>query len=199
VRLLVVDDNQDQAASLALLLQECDAVPGYTVSHVETCGTLARTLELLAPPARWECVLLDLNLPDSRGVATLEAVYGVRPDVAVVVVTGANGDRLGNEVIAKGAQDYLLKATTDPAVVCRSVAYAVGRHKFRAVTFGVKQAAEDLSHIACSQPKELRAIAGRLRELAETPFTTAGAEGEIRVPVPAGGTVSVKVEPGGEG
>ena len=48
--------------------------------------------------AEWDCVVCDLNLPDSQGLATLEAVRAaVKPGVLVVVMSGSDVDGVLNK------------------------------------------------------------------------------------------------------
>jgi diguanylate cyclase (GGDEF)-like protein len=60
---------------------------------------------LLATPQ--EGVLLSLDLADSSGLATLEAVLGKAPTSAVVVLTPSRDEALGLRAVHLGAQDYL--------------------------------------------------------------------------------------------
>ena len=59
------------------------------------------------------CVLLDLGLPDSRGLQGVRWLQESAPLVAVVVLTGLADEHLGAEAVAAGAQDYLVKGQVD--------------------------------------------------------------------------------------
>lgn len=77
----------------------------------------------------YDVVLLDLQLPDSDGVDTVDAVVEVDPSVPIVVLTGMPEQRLGGEAVAKGAQDYLVKGELTPELVLLTVQYAIERKK----------------------------------------------------------------------
>jgi serine phosphatase RsbU (regulator of sigma subunit) len=78
-------------------------------------------------PAEAECVLLDLGLPDAFGLTALEKLRAQVPDVPVVVLTGRLDDTVGQEALAAGAQDFLVKGQVDGAGLERSLRYAVER------------------------------------------------------------------------
>ncbi len=74
-----------------------------------------------------DVVLLDLGLPDSDGLATLEQVD--RRAAPVVVLTGRDDDRLGMEAMERGAQDLLVKDQMTPSQLARAVSFAIQRHR----------------------------------------------------------------------
>ncbi|MCU1642393.1 MAG: hypothetical protein JWN03_2668 [Nocardia sp.] len=118
--LLVEDDRAD-----ALLVEElvADAAPGL---HLKWARTLAEACASLAadPP---DCILLDLHLPDARGLEALERIRAVTDEVAVVVLTGLDQERTGLAAMSAGAQDYLVKGRVEPELFGRAVRYAIQR------------------------------------------------------------------------
>ena len=54
-------------------------------------------------------VLLDLNLPDSQGVATFEQVWRAAPHVPILVITSPDDQDIARQAVKRGAQDCLLK------------------------------------------------------------------------------------------
>ncbi|WP_370524253.1 PP2C family protein-serine/threonine phosphatase [Cellulomonas sp. APG4] len=115
--LLVEDDDGD-----ALLVSELFADSGVTVELRR-----ARTLEEASTQLDVECVLLDLGLPDADGMSALEKVLRSARNPAVVVLTGLTGSGAGLKAVAAGAQDYLVKGEVTPALLARSVRYAIQR------------------------------------------------------------------------
>jgi len=52
-------------------------------------------------------VLLNLSLPDTRGIETFDKLFAATPDVPILIL--GNGDEaLAKEAVGRGAQDYLL-------------------------------------------------------------------------------------------
>ncbi|HEY3019469.1 MAG TPA: GGDEF domain-containing response regulator [Solirubrobacteraceae bacterium] len=93
------------------------------------CDTLDEAMRIVrdVPP---DCVLLDLRLPDSRGLESIGALRDAAPDVPIVVLTSLDDEIAGLEAMQAGAQDYLLKAECDGQLIGRAVRYAVERARF---------------------------------------------------------------------
>lgn len=119
--LLVEDDPTD--ALLVRSTLETSADPPFLVT---TATTLAECRAHLAS-SRFDVLLLDLNLPDSRGLPTLESVCSVYPDLAVLVFTGLNDRQTKVAALRAGAQDYLDKGQLQTVLLGRLIRYAVER------------------------------------------------------------------------
>jgi serine phosphatase RsbU (regulator of sigma subunit) len=118
--LLIEDDDGD-----ALLVEELllDAGVPFILSRARSLGDARRSL------GDCVCALLDLDLPDSHGLQGVRWVRENSPDVAVVVLTGLADEHLGEEAVASGAQDYLVKGQVDGFLLQRVVRYAVERQR----------------------------------------------------------------------
>ncbi len=75
----------------------------------------------------YDVVLLDLGLPDSRGLDTFTVFHASAPDVPTVVFTGVDDEQLALEALRQGAQDYLVKGEVDSRLLVRAIRYAVER------------------------------------------------------------------------
>lgn len=75
----------------------------------------------------FDIVLLDLSLPDSKGLATFEKVIEAANEVPIVVLTGADGEELSLTAMQAGAQDYLFKDRLSASVLRRSIRYSIER------------------------------------------------------------------------
>ncbi len=129
IELLLVEDN---AAEARLLQEYLRAVTSkqFSLVHVKD---LAAACDSLSSKS-FDLILLDLTLPDSKGLETLEAMMGKAPSLPIVVLTNTDDDRLAVELVRRGAQDYLVKRQVNKELLVRSVCYAIER----------KQAAEAL-------------------------------------------------------
>ena len=133
LRLLLVEDNPGDARLFEhhLTTDGTDAFPPATVTHVETLTAGIETLE--AEP--YDLVLLDLGLPESTGLETLERYIDTTDehsdidDVPVVVLTGLKDNATSVEAIERGAQDYLVKDNVDNNILHRTIRYALERHR----------------------------------------------------------------------
>lgn len=123
--ILLIEDSPADAALIRAMVEEIDSVSKFT--HCQR-------LQEAAPHLTGEdccLVLLDLNLPDSEGLATLKGVRAARPQVPVVVLTGLDDQDLALSAIRNGAQDYLVKGETDRQLLERTIGYALERHQLR--------------------------------------------------------------------
>lgn len=68
-----------------------------------------------------DVVLLDLSLPDSSGIATVQKMRAVFAEVPIVVLTGYDDDALAVASLEAGAQDYLVKGQFDVDALNRAV------------------------------------------------------------------------------
>jgi len=122
LRILLVEDDDGDALLIEELLDEAGA------------GVEVRRARLLADARKLasgvECVLLDLGLPDSRGLDGLRWLLEQEPDATVVVLTGLSDEYLGAEAVRAGAQDYLVKGEVTGKLLSRVIRYAMERRRW---------------------------------------------------------------------
>lgn len=123
-RLLLVEDNPADARLVRELLRDCRGT-----FHVVHSGRLEEALELAATQPI-DVVLLDLTLPDSSGLETVQRACAAIPDLPIVVMTGVEDEDVALRAVSEGAQDYLVKGEIDPPLLQRSLAYAIERKTF---------------------------------------------------------------------
>ena len=80
-----------------------------------------------------DIILLDLSLPDSWGLETINQTLEIVEDVPIIVLTGMDDDILAVESVKKGAQDYLVKGQVDSTSISRSVQYAIERKRLERI------------------------------------------------------------------
>lgn len=122
---------------IVLLLLESDALEARFVREMlaraegvrftlRRSATLAGGLALL-DEGGIDLVMMELSLPDSRGLDTFLAVHSVRPDLPVVVYTGLDDADLAMQAVQQGAQYQLIKGSLPAGLLVRSLRYAVER------------------------------------------------------------------------
>ena len=120
-RVLLVEDNELDARAMSRALTaeaECE------VERVADLGSGVAAVEA----GMFDCVLLDLSLPDSEGLVSVETMVARSPHCPVVVLTGLDDPQIAVEAVSRGAQDYLVKNTITPELVTRAIRYAITRH-----------------------------------------------------------------------
>ncbi len=76
----------------------------------------------------FDVILLDLSLPDSNGLSTVEA-FTAQTNTPVVVVSGLDDEETALKAVKHGAQDYLVKGQYSTALICKTLRYAVERYR----------------------------------------------------------------------
>jgi signal transduction histidine kinase len=97
--------------------------------ELEAAGTLKAGLDLLLT-SQAHVVLLDLFLPDSRGLSTYQAIQSRFPNLPVVVLTGLQDEGMALSAFRAGAQDYLVKGAISATLLQRALRYAVERSRW---------------------------------------------------------------------
>ena len=127
IRVLLVEHNSVDAEFVQWLLARCNRVR-FEVTRVEH---LSAALPI-AQSMRCEVVLLDLLLPDSRGLASLREFALAAPRTPIVVLTGLDQELIALQAIGHGAQDCLVKGRDDLSLLGRSMQFAMERKAFEA-------------------------------------------------------------------
>lgn len=166
VDVLLVEDDDDDAQYVERLLTAFGTVEEQLVdvTAVRRAASLAGARESLD----WhpDLVLLDLNLPDSDGLDTLDAVVEDAPHVPVVVITGRQDRALGPEAIRRGAQDYLQKGHLTNELVHRTLRYALDRQRKHREITRLNHRLSLLNHIVRQDIRDdLTVVVGRGDEL----------------------------------
>ena len=121
-KILLIEDNP----SYARLVQKMLAVSSQVEYQIECADRLSTGLEYLVK-GEIDVVLLDLGLPDSKGLDTLDKVCAWAPAVPIVVLTGIDDETLAVQAVRQGAQDYLVKGDIDSKTMWRVMRYAIER------------------------------------------------------------------------
>jgi signal transduction histidine kinase len=125
VRILLVEDDAADARLIELALSEMDGTASLDLVRVER---LSKALEALAA-RNTDAILLDVNLPDSRGLDTVARMVEIAPMVPIIVLTGLADELLTVQALQKGAQDYLVKDQLDGNLLNRTIRYAIERKR----------------------------------------------------------------------
>lgn len=127
IRVLLVEDNPDHAALVEAHLADARA-PAVLLEHATTAeaatAALARAREAGVP---FHAVLADQQLPDSAHWETVARLVAAAGSAPVVALTSLDDADLAVDAVRAGASDYLVKSEFTPALVWRTLRYAVER------------------------------------------------------------------------
>jgi diguanylate cyclase (GGDEF)-like protein len=123
LRLVLVEHDEADARLIRELVAEAVGEEPPALDHYERLEDAL--LRLVAPGV--SCLLLDLSLPDARGLEALIRVRKVAPDVPIVVLAERGDQALGVAAVHEGAQEYLVKGQVTSEGVARGIRFAIER------------------------------------------------------------------------
>jgi diguanylate cyclase (GGDEF)-like protein len=123
MKILLVEDNSDDAEFLRACLAH------YNRSATLTRAGLISDAVTALEKERFDVVLLDLNLPDGRGVECVERVREADDLIPIVVLSGQGDEDFAVEILNRGVQDYLVKWEGDGRIILRAIRYAIERKR----------------------------------------------------------------------
>ncbi len=138
VRILLVEDDPDDVWLMRNLLGDRWDGP-FELIHVEL---LSAAIELCREQS-FDVVLLDLGLPDSRGLGTFLRMQSAVNDLPIVVLSGYADEAMAVKAVQAGAQDYLVKGQVDDNSLVRSLRYAIERTRRRTAEEALRQTKEE--------------------------------------------------------
>lgn len=125
-RILLVEDQPADAGLIKGLLRVGNTKAGVAAPTITWTQSLAET-RLEIDRETPDVILLDLNLPDSRGIDTIETVHAWFPETPIVVLTANEDVEMSIRALEAGAQDYLIKGDFDPKELARTLRHALVR------------------------------------------------------------------------
>jgi signal transduction histidine kinase len=159
INLLLIE--ADRVASRQLQRQLRDV---GSVFEVATVGRLDAGLAHLATVAT-DAVLVDLALPDSRGLEALATLRAGAADLPILVLAGSDDEELALRALGVGASDYLLKGRLSGDLVARAVQYAIERERLLAAERESRRDAEAARDSALQTQRALETSEKRRRAL----------------------------------
>jgi phosphoserine phosphatase RsbU/P len=185
LNILLVEDDQDHADLIRMHLTRGRGEP----VSIDWARDMAQARQRL-DAGGYDAVLLDMMLPDSRGIDTVSRVHSHAPRVPIVVLTSAEDDEFGIGAVQHGAEDYIAKSTMDGHSLLRSLRYAIEREGRRRAESALESARYELSlaqkiqsslYPSQSPPLPGFDLAGRSR-----PAASVGGDYFDYIPMPAG-------------
>jgi DNA-binding NtrC family response regulator len=119
-----VEDDPNDVTLFREMLDETKTVQ-FELTH---CNTLTSALTLLGEKS-FEIILLDLSLPDGKGLDTVMRTQAAMPNIPIVVMSGLGDEELAVRALHEGAQDYLMKGQVDGSLLIRAIRYAIERKR----------------------------------------------------------------------
>lgn len=112
IKVLLVDDHALFRDGMRYVLQQL----GANVEIVDT-GNFTEALQLANAHKNFDLALLDLNMPDSDGVASLQLFHQAFPNVPLVVISGTDQRDDIEDVMNLGAMGFISKMSSSKVML----------------------------------------------------------------------------------
>ena len=135
--LLLIDDDSHHAD--VFIDAVLNAIDGPY--RGEWVTTLAEGIEKLKNREIW-AVFVNLSLPDSQGLATLDRLLLAAPSVPTLILAGTKDIAVALEALRHGAKDYLLEDHLDRDSFVRAIRNMAERQTAREMLSAEKERAQ---------------------------------------------------------
>jgi formate hydrogenlyase transcriptional activator len=122
ISILLVEDCPSDVELFKGMLDEANSI----LVELTHCNMLGSALTLLSKE-NFGIILLDLSLPDGKGLDTVKRMHAAVPHVPIVVMSGLVDEEIAVQALQAGAQDYLVKGQVDSNILIRTIRYALQR------------------------------------------------------------------------
>jgi DNA-binding NarL/FixJ family response regulator len=124
VRILIADDHELIRRGLVAQLSQ---IPAWQVVAEASNG---REAVALAGQLKPDLIVLDLTMPELNGLAAARKILAADPAARILILTIHDTEQLVAEVLAVGAQGYVLKSDAGRTLVAALEALLDGRPYF---------------------------------------------------------------------
>lgn len=152
LNILIVEDNKVSAKILEKMLMSSK----YPFI-IDKADTFAMAISKLKEN-NFNLVLLDLNLPDSSGLETIENLNQAFDSIPIIAITGEYAQDLGLDAISVGAQDYLIKGEYNVHHLAKSIYSSIEKKKFEVTLHQKTKELENFVHTVSHELKNPLAI-----------------------------------------
>ena len=132
--LLIQNDAPAAMAILGALNHPTDEC--FEVEWVRHCSEALERLGGIA------AILVDLYLPDSRGIDTFDRLFRAAPNIPILVLTDPQDEKTAKLAVRCGAQDYLFKACLDVHLLRKAVRSMIARAAYSKALFEENERAQ---------------------------------------------------------
>ncbi|MFO8017764.1 MAG: PAS domain S-box protein [Promethearchaeia archaeon] len=124
IDIILVEDNPGDIRLVEELLKQARDFK-FSFSSIQTLDKGLQKIKNF----NFDIILLDLSLPDSRGVTTIRKTQEHANNTPIIVLTGLADEELARQAIQFGAQDYLVKGQIRSNRLVRSIYHAIDRKR----------------------------------------------------------------------
>ncbi len=126
LKVLLIEDHPETADAVQRMLSVAEgSSPTITLERAENLQKAITRLDA----SSFDAILLDLNLPDSRGLDTLSRIRPHRGNAALIVWTASDQEDIAFGALREGAEECLVKGDVAGPGLVRRLRLAVERRQ----------------------------------------------------------------------
>lgn len=123
--LLIESDVKD-----ALLINQLLSIESSLQFAVDLAENLSSGFDYLKKKP-YDVILLNIFLPESQGLDTLEMFHNKVPEIPIIIMTRVDDESQGIKSVQNGAQDYLVKETISRNLLVKAIMYSIERSRLQ--------------------------------------------------------------------
>lgn len=124
IKALLIEDNKTHVDLIIDLLSESKRVK----TSLETAGSLQQAQQLILAN-KYDLILADLSLPDSRYNETLKKLTNLVKETPIVAITSLEDQDTINGMIKDGAEDCIPKTQLNTELLDKTMIYSIDRYR----------------------------------------------------------------------
>ncbi len=123
---LIIEDNQGD-----FVLIEDYLLEKFKLITIKHCLDYASGIDYMRKAEeKISVILLDLNLPDMKGLELINSILDCNFQVPIIILTGYSDLSMAKSSLKSGIYDYLVKDEINPAILYKTIIYALNRSSF---------------------------------------------------------------------
>jgi diguanylate cyclase (GGDEF)-like protein/PAS domain S-box-containing protein len=134
-RILLIQDDATAAKTILDALGNASD-DSFQVEWVRRCAEGLERLDGVA------AILVDLYLPDSRGIDTFDRLFHAAPNIPILILIDPQDEKTAKLAVQCGAQDYLFKPHLDPYLLPKALGSMIERAAYSEALFEEKERAQ---------------------------------------------------------
>lgn len=141
-RILVVENKENDFATVEKMLRKriLDPIILHAVDF--------QNAEKILHTTHVDVILLDLNLPDKKGQALINAIKKVIDPCKIIIFTDEIDMEFIRDVLAQGISDYLIKRKFRPLLLYKSIIHTIEKNKILMKLKESQKRYSDLFHLS---------------------------------------------------
>lgn len=124
IKTLLIEDNKTHVDLIMDLLSESKRVK----TSLEIAGSFQQAQQLILTN-KYDLILADLSLPDSRYNETLKKLTKLVKETPIVAITSLDDQDTINEMIKDGAEDCIPKTQLNTELLEKTIIYSIDRYR----------------------------------------------------------------------